>query len=402
MKKFYLNGIQSLQNRGIDAIVRSTLALLKEHFGEVVVIVPSDNIEMDQRLWPDAENEGICFIEAYSPPYKKIWQFSQRNTGILLERFLWPFPFPAQHKILLQTVDIVLSIGGDNYSTEYGFPSFLIGMDQLAIKEKKPTVLWGASVGPFSDYKDLESIMARHLSTMSAITVRETLSEYYTKKNLSLENVEYFPDPAFSLKPQKVDLSSFWPQENQDSVIGFNVSPYLKRFGDKAIDSIDEIALFIEEVITNYDCSVLLIPHVIHDDLTILNEIYNRLSCYSARVVGIDDNYNSAQLKYIIGNCRYFIGARTHSTIAALSCRVPTISIAYSVKAKGINIDIFDHTDYVLDIREVTCSKLLDRFKKLSVDEIQIKTILKEKITFFNDQLKKAVCLLEKIGQGSI
>ena len=45
-------------------------------------------------------------------------------------------------------------------------------------------------------------------------------------------------------------------------------------------------------------------------------------------------------LKNIISNCHYFMGARTHSTIAALSSYVPTISIAYSIKAFGINEEI--------------------------------------------------------------
>jgi colanic acid/amylovoran biosynthesis protein len=51
--------------------------------------------------------------------------------------------------------------------------------------------------------------------------------------------------------------------------------------------------------------------------------------------------FNASQIKYVISNLRFFIGARTRATIAALSSGIPTVSIAYGVKAKGINKDLF-------------------------------------------------------------
>ena len=50
--------------------------------------------------------------------------------------------------------------------------------------------------------------------------------------------------------------------------------------------------------------------------------------------------FNASQIKQVISQFHFFIGARTHATIAAFSSGVPTISIAYSVKAKGINKDL--------------------------------------------------------------
>ena len=60
------------------------------------------------------------------------------------------------------------------------------------------------------------------------------------------------------------------------------------------------------------------------------------------RVVLLDDyNLNCSQLKGYISSCRFFIGARTHSIIAAYSTEVPALALGYSVKAKGIAKDIF-------------------------------------------------------------
>ena len=403
MKRFYLNGIHSLENRGVDAIVRSTAALLKEQFGEVELFFPSKNILLDQSLWPNSQEDGVYFIKLYSPFYRKPWQFIQRKLGFFLPNLLWPFPFPSKFIAFLQTIDIVLSVGGDNYSSEYGFPSFLIGVDDLAIKMNKPTILWGASIGPFAKNKNIETIMAKHLSNMSLITVRETLSEEYVKKNLSLQNTMLFPDSAFSLQPKHVDLKSFWPIVNQDRVVGLNVSPYLQRFGDNSVDCVNEFCRFIEALITDHNCSVLLIPHVIfrsnasEDDLSVLRKIYTRLNHLTAKVSLLDDQHDSAQIKYIIGNCKYFIGARTHSTIAALSSFIPTLSLAYSVKASGINKDLFNHEEYVLDISNVTSETLMNGFQKLVNDEFEIKQALERKISSINSELRKATSLLKQI-----
>ena len=392
----------SLENKGVDAIVRSTAALLKDEFGEIELFFPSKNISLDQSLWPDFKEDSIYFIELYSPFYRRLWQFIQRKLGLFLPNLLWPFPFPKKFVTFLQTIDIVLSVGGDNYSSEYGFPSFLIGVDNLAIKMNKPTVLWGASIGPFTKNKNIETIMAKHLSNMSLITVRERLSEEYVKTNLYLQNTMLFPDSAFSLKPKHVDLRSFWPIDNKDRVVGLNVSPYLQRFGDNSVDYLNEFCSFIEALIKDQNCSVLLVPHVIfrsnslQDDLSIMKKIYMRLNHLTSKVSLLDSHYDSAQIKYIIGNCKYFIGARTHSTIAALSSFIPTLSISYSIKSRGINKDLFDHEEYVLDILDITSQTLMSGFQKLVNEEFEIKQALERKIPLINMDLRKAASLLNQ------
>lgn len=49
-----------------------------------------------------------------------------------------------------------------------------------------------------------------------------------------------------------------------------------------------------------------------------------------------------------------FIGARTHSTIAAYSQCIPTLVIGYSVKARGIAKDLFGTYDnYVYPVQQI-------------------------------------------------
>src|SRR5574343_1089113 len=68
MKRFYLSGQNNFGNRGCEALVRSTLELLKSEFGEVEVLVPSYRPDLDAKQWPDAEKNGCRFVQAMHYP----------------------------------------------------------------------------------------------------------------------------------------------------------------------------------------------------------------------------------------------------------------------------------------------------------------------------------------------
>jgi polysaccharide pyruvyl transferase WcaK-like protein len=100
-----------------------------------------------------------------------------------------------------------------------------------------------------------------------------------------------------------------------------------------------------------------------------------------------------------VGRCRYFIGARTHSTIAAISSCVPTISIAYSVKAKGINRDIFDHGKYVLETPAVNAAALKKMLNRLVTEETHIRSHLKERMGLIREKANLAATQLKAVIQ---
>ena len=55
MKTIYLTGHRNFNNRGCEAIVRSTIKLLKQHDKALKFIVPSDNLNEDIKKWPEAK-----------------------------------------------------------------------------------------------------------------------------------------------------------------------------------------------------------------------------------------------------------------------------------------------------------------------------------------------------------
>lgn len=90
------------------------------------------------------------------------------------------------------------------------------------------------------------------------------------------------------------------------------------------------------------------------------------------------------------------MGARTHATVAALSQKVPTTSIAYSIKAKGINHDLFGHTNFVLETPKVTAATLEIHLNKLIDNHVAIKELLNVKIpTWKQDAGNSAIFLRE-------
>ncbi len=129
MKRFYLTGQRTFGNRGCEAIVRSTVFLLKERFVDVEVLVASDNVERDKKQWPSASSEGVVFVEVHYTFLTRLWGQLLRIPIDWIRRMDFPLPIPWKLKQELQNVDAVLSVGGDMYTYEGRFPVWIMAMD---------------------------------------------------------------------------------------------------------------------------------------------------------------------------------------------------------------------------------------------------------------------------------
>jgi len=407
MKKFYLTGHNNFGNRGCEALARATVQMLRDKFGKIKVYVPSLDIARDKHHWPEHEDYGVEFVDVYLPWQYRYWSRIQNLPIPFIKRILWAMPFQAWHSKLLQEIDAVISIGGDNYSLNYSFPGLLIGENELAMRSGKPVILWAASVGPFEAQADFIPLIKKHLSKMSLITVRETISLEYLN-NLEIKNVVLVTDPAFLLEEQETDTKDFWPKGSRNGVVGLNLSPLIANYrpiSETKEAMPREVANFMRKIVEEKGYSVILIPHVVplngdcknNDEYYMRSKILSLTGDLDGRVGIVPNDIDACRLKYIIGKCDYFIGARTHSTIAALSSCVPTISIAYSIKAKGLNKDLFGHMDYVLDTPDISEKSLIQYFEKLVDDKDEVKATLMEKIPIWKENAKKSVELLAEI-----
>jgi colanic acid/amylovoran biosynthesis protein len=403
MKKFYFNGQHTFSNRGCEAIVRSTAALIRKYIEDSTILVPSININTDKQQWPQASDYGVDFTNVYFPAYARFWVHAQRLPVTLLKQAGWPFPMPKWLKEQITGIDAVFSVGGDNYSLDYRLPSLIMGVDALAVNSGKKVYLWGASVGPFDTEPKFIPKVKEHLASMDKIIVREKISFEYLTQELGLSNVQLASDPAFSLEPEPTAIKDFWP-DNKAGVLGINVSPLLEKYRRGISDSLlAEVAEFIRYIVTEKELGVLLIPHVIpldgsqrNNDMYYMRAILKSLSDLGRSVTMMGPTLNAAQIKYVISKCNFFVGARTHATIAAFSTGVPTISISYSIKAEGLNEEIFGHKDYVLKASDIGKKELVDLFENLYENEMRIKQILNSKIPDMIknvDDAMKAICI---------
>lgn len=401
MKRFYLSGQNNFGNRGCEALVRSTLELLKAEFGEVEVLVPSYRPDLDAKQWPDAVDSGCRFVRAMPYPVElKIWGRATSLLPFIKQMFLPNYALPKDIAADIASCDALLVIGGDNITLDYGIESLLwhIRFAQHALRMGKRVMVWGASVGPFSSEPAIERFAAEFLRSADCVTVRETISQKYLADIGVDSNVSLVADSAFVMTPQPVDMAAFWPKENKQGVLGFNISPLIQKFrpaNEPRQVLQQEVVDFLKETLESSSVSILLLPHVDpldgaseNSDSHYMREILAMTGSYDGRITIAPDNLNAAQLKYVLSQCAYFMGARTHATIGALSCSVPTVSIAYSIKAKGINRDLFGNEDLVLDTHLVSKTSLTNYYRKLISNKDQIATMLSQRIPDWRERAR--------------
>ena len=124
----------------------------------------------------------------------------------------------------------------------------------------------------------------------------------------------------------------------------------------------------------------MLIPHVTwskNNDLILLRKLYEKYK-HTGRVILIDKFKDCCELKGYISECEMFIGARTHSTIAAYSSCVPCVVVGYSVKAQGIARQLFGTTEnYVVSSQNLNSTDILKKhFKWLDENKNEIRNHL--------------------------
>ena len=103
-------------------------------------------------------------------------------------------------------------------------------------------------------------------------------------------------------------------------------------------------------------------------------------------------------MKWVISQCSYFIGARTHATIAAYSTGVPTLVLGYSVKSEGIAQDIFGQTkNYVVPYQDIVSEyTLLQSYRWIKKHSVEIRKVLLDTTKKYQEIIRETGKLLKK------
>lgn len=375
-------------NHGCEAIVRSTYDILKELFHHEMMLI-SSSPEEDKKY---GLNE-LCKIKRDELPYSKISiSFIRAYLSLKLKNDYVPLDKLNYKRTidLMGEGDIALSIGGDNYC--YANVNKYIMLHDMAISRRAKTVLWGCSVEP-TLLKNPEIV--EDLKRYQLITARETIT-YNALKEIN-SNTVLVADPAFILKSAPVKLPVGFIHNN---MLGINISPMVLKNETVPGITLLNYEILIETILDSTDMGVALIPHVVWndtDDRIPLMQLYEHFK-ESGRVILIEDQ-NCSNLKYLISQCRFFIGARTHSSIAAYSSGVPTLVVGYSVKARGIARDLFGHEEqYVLPVQDmIRKDDLLEKFKWILQNEDMIRKKLVHQIPEFSKRSVSAKDCVERL-----
>lgn len=379
MKYFLFNHNGSL-NRGCEAIVRGTVNIIGASDKESTFTISSFNPESDsgiesietKKFETRALTSAEKFVAFLDLKLKGSESYALRKTYS---------PAAAQ----AADSDICLSIGGDTYC--YGDNHGIQVLTEELKKSGKKVVLWGASIGE----EDLTEEKLKSLKVFDAIFTRESLTYALLREKNANENIFLYADPAFCMEREETPLPDGFAKDN---TIGLNISPLIQKSNDRIFGAAQD---FIKYLIDNTTLKVLLVPHVTEEgnnDYEFMKPLYEAFE-KSGRVAILPDTFNAKQYKGCISKLRFFIGARTHATIAAYSCGVPTFVLGYSVKSRGIATDIFGNEDYVIDSSAIKSEDdFINALNILLRDEKLIKTTLMKKIPL---QIRSAMQMGEKL-----
>lgn len=353
-------------NRGCEGIAKGTAQLLslpkEQLIGLCSDVRLDEGLHIDDYVTLQKKKRPNLIIRMLNKLYMIVLSFF--NVDCYRSSSLMYWYIYAPFIKLMNQGDVMVSTGGDMMCYHENEVIYTTGIaKKLGIK----TILWGCSMGK----ENLTERKFQALQMFDLIYARESLS-YVFFKSLGLKNVVCFPDPAFVLKAEKINVPVCF---TKGKVIGINLSNYTIGAFNLNTPFGEEVRKLLDYIFMKTDYQILLIPHVLwkeQDDRIISQSVAEEYSRFSDRITMLDSgSLNYQQIRYVISKCKFFIGGRTHAVISAYATCVPTIALGYSIKSLGIAKDL-GLSEYVVDTKHITKNSLLNTFKVLDNNAQQI------------------------------
>ena len=365
-------------NRGSEALVRGLVEVIRSKYPEAQITVCSGN-----KGTPQVNIDGVDKTEY------RFFRGHKFNPFFWIEaasELLFKHQFSCCYRNLIknaENAEYIFIIAGDNYDSQYGIQKKMCEVNSI-LKKNSPAKL---CLIDFSlEKKDITAAVKEDIVRFSPLCAREHISLADMKDCLGKGvKINYIPDPAFFMKPQMCDIQSSF---DLNTTIGINASDLIFKLKNEKmlIDNYIELMQYILEQ-TYYN--ILLIPHVMcGHDMRALNKLKEYFGDEERVQVLNDETLNASQLKYVIGQLKSLVTARTHASIAAYSQKVPTLVVGYSVKSKGIAQDIFGtYEGYVVNSDDLTSRDMLKKaFCDLMEREDEIRKRYEEVIPYLVDK----------------
>ena len=374
------------RNLGVSALASSTVASILSSFPDARVFF------LDYSKSPATcqvkVGKGVVAVELVNLRFS--WKLHLRNniarllaTALVLklvpsksirERLVRRNPWLKQ----IAEADIIGSLaGGDSFSDIYGLRRFFyVALPQLLVLLlDKPLTLLPQTFGPFNGLvtRKVAGFILRNAGWVYTRDL-ESLDDVRPLMGNSRSKPAFSYDMAFLLEPFPPVKRPGWLGNHGPNtpLVGINVSGLLygggytrnNMFGLRS-DYPELVRRLIEHFIVQQGARVVLVPHVFGDagDLesdtaasaAIGRELGDR---YDGKLQVISEEYDQHEMKYLIGQCDFFIGSRMHACIAALSQGVPAVGLAYSRKFLGVLRSI-GVENLVIDLRDCDAAKII-------------------------------------------
>jgi len=339
------------------------------NFGSMAMVVAT--IKKMSSAFPEATfYKGSIFKNEDIRNYRKVFsnkklniygfngeRFSIKLTAPLLLFFSVPF---------FRKADLIIEVPGEIPSDISLFSQFSRFL--LAKIFNKPLIIFGCSLGPYK-HTFTEYVAKKVFNNTDLLIIRERQTAKYLDK-LGVVNYHLTADTAFLLKNQKSKDTKEIIDINKP-YIGLSIKgPYFSFSNYERI-----IMKTIEFLLNETKENILVIPHS-QDDICVSNKVFRQANNSRVRILK-NNELTPEELKEIISHSSFYIGSRVHSSIAAVSNRVPTIFLIPRNDHRGRGtMKFFDLDQVVVDpSKEVTPTirKIVNVFKQK--DKIERKII---------------------------
>lgn len=411
-------------NYGVSALAEGTIRGFLEKWPNANFIL----LASGRSVRKEVRTIGTRTLEIVNLPVRFCRQIFLKNhfVVLLLEGIFWRFLKMRRYRAWAERrnpyleqiarLDLVADItGGDSFSDIYGWKRFLQGAltKWLWLVCGKPLYFLPQTYGPFQRKWVLWTARGL-LKKASVICSRDRQGEEFLRRLFAgrteiQKKIRVIPDVGFLLEPHPVEDSLSetirrWKDQGRPAA-GLNISGLLYHGGYTGrnmfglCEDYPTLVCEIAALLVKQGCLVLFIPHVFppskvyqaEDDLDACRQICRRVKqeTNDSSLSVAEGPYSPNQMKYMIGQCDFFVGSRMHSCIAALSQTVPSVGLAYSDKFLGV-FESAGQGECVIDVRKTRKEDVLYRVEAFYRSRSSIRA-----------QLQKTIpSLLEAVREG--
>lgn len=406
-------------NMGVSALYMSAITSISQHFDTVEFVVFDNQLGRRETIIEVSRGKSVKVIFYGARGGYRYYRPENLFSMMALSKLGRLGAVINEGISLLDSCDAVLDVsGGDSFSDIYGNDRFnsVCRPKAVTINRGKPLILLPQTYGPFKSH----TVRAQAKAVVSKATMAWARDEnsFEALKSLlgdAYDSERHFTgvDLAFKLQPSNslhlIDEGlRAWIEckKPETPLIGFNVSGLIynnpqgaiSRYGFQA-DYRQAVLGFLETLLKETRANIVLISHVMdqvghfESDLAACMDVTRTLVEMDASRIKVTPlTLDQSQVKWLISQMDWFCGTRMHSTIAGLSSGVPTASISYSDKTKGV-FDTCGQGEHVVDPRCLSTpeviSKLLASYRSMNATRDSLNKHLPGVLQVADEQVRK-------------